>query len=261
MEAIQQTNFRDGFFARIGKLLYMEIYCNAKTFLTLSLVVVGLIFGGKELFFLTSNYVEPMHYDHVQYLLFCLFVFYVAFTYYLNRRVNTTNPMAYPIVPASTAEKFISIWIIGFIYLIFALLANQLAYTLLWIVNGGSVISYGTGTNGSSSYGIIDLLSFSSTLNPLNPMAFIAYELSTAFTCCIAFRKYIVSALSWVGIMGVSILVPMNVFSVLFASVENRETEIEVFVTTYTNWTIACLWVLVLFFFCLSYYLLRRKQI
>lgn len=223
MEAIQQTNFRDGFFARIGKLLYMEIYCNAKTFLTLSLVVVGLIFGVKELFFLTSNYGEPMHYDHVQYLLFCLFVFYIAFTYYLNRRVNTTNPMAYPIVPASTAEKFISLWIIGFIYLIFALLANQLAYTLLWIVNGGSVISYGAVTNSTSSYSIVNFLSFPSTLNPQNPIAFIAYELSTAFVCCIAFRKYIVSALSWVAIMGVSFLVPMNIYSVLFASVESQK--------------------------------------
>ncbi|MDN4754512.1 hypothetical protein QYZ87_08255 [Porphyromonadaceae bacterium W3.11] len=132
MNSINYFSFR-----RLFQLVGMELKIRYKSILLFSGIILGLFLG----FSLLDGYVNReyqsgdyvMMFDMIFTLVMLSFVFYFAHT--MNRRIRSSDTLAYSAIPASVEEKFISIISLGIIHFLLAWCVAQLAMWGLIMIN------------------------------------------------------------------------------------------------------------------------------
>lgn len=116
---------------RIALLLRMEWGTNGRNTLLFLLAMLGVLVAFTLLIHLKDNLGVPItsaNHGFLWMLTFCSMAFYVFRI--VQARVNNSDTVSYPILPATATEKFIVILIEGVLALMAAVVVNQLAYTI-----------------------------------------------------------------------------------------------------------------------------------
>lgn len=228
---ISNKKFSNSFFARLGRLLKLELLCNGRRFLIAVLVAAGcIVFASEFNHFLIARYEGVIMFNHTASTMFCNSVFGILFAYTLQRRVNRPNPMAYPLIPVGTGVKFVAIFVLYIISYLLAYVTCQLAYTVEWLFNGFNVVSYGlftsTVTTGYAFNNPFIMPVMPSDSIHIWPSGFAPWAvaqtlffLSFMIFCCVRFKRFSVAAIVYVGVVLLQLMIMMSLTSYDFGMV------------------------------------------